>query len=78
MRVLDGLGANTAVQFTGGRLQVEKLGALEEPPLMKEFRALVDAIARAVYGTLDHMSRHVVRLDRIRAHWVTCCGWPDR
>ncbi|MGW4475206.1 hypothetical protein ACWENQ_36540 [Nonomuraea sp. NPDC004354] len=25
-RVLDGLGANTAVQFVGGRLQLEKLG----------------------------------------------------
>ncbi|MGN9787952.1 Tn3 family transposase [Nonomuraea sp. ZG12] len=41
-RVLDGLGANTAVQFVGGRLQLEKLGAAEEPPLMKELRALLD------------------------------------
>jgi TnpA family transposase len=24
---------------------------------------------RATYGPLDHMSRHTVRLDRIRAHW---------
>ncbi|GAA0838223.1 hypothetical protein GCM10009525_47670 [Streptosporangium amethystogenes subsp. fukuiense] len=24
---------------------------------------------RATYGPLEHMSRHVVRLDRIRAHW---------
>ncbi|GAA1003343.1 hypothetical protein Aple_003330 [Acrocarpospora pleiomorpha] len=24
----------------------------------------------AVYGPLEHMSRHVVRLDRIRAHWA--------
>jgi TnpA family transposase len=24
---------------------------------------------RAVYGPLDHMSRHAIRLDRIRAHW---------
>ncbi|MGW0447946.1 Tn3 family transposase [Streptosporangium sandarakinum] len=43
-RVLGGLGANTAVQFTGGKLQVEKLGAAEEPPLMKEFRALIEAM----------------------------------
>ncbi|WP_344948297.1 Tn3 family transposase [Sphaerisporangium flaviroseum] len=41
-RVLDGLGTNTAVQFVGGRLQLEKLGAAEEPPLMKELRALLD------------------------------------
>ncbi|MGW0449786.1 Tn3 family transposase [Streptosporangium sandarakinum] len=40
-RVLDGLGGNTAVQFVGGRLRLEKLGALAEPPLMKELRALV-------------------------------------
>ncbi|GAA5768852.1 tn3 family transposase TnBth1 [Streptosporangium roseum] len=25
---------------------------------------------RAVYGPLEHMSRHTVRLDRIRAHWA--------
>jgi hypothetical protein len=43
-RVLNGLGANTAVQLTGGKLHVEKLGAAEEPPLMKEFRALIDAM----------------------------------
>ncbi|MFB4269198.1 Tn3 family transposase [Nonomuraea sp. GTA35] len=24
---------------------------------------------RAVYGPLEHMSRHTVRLDKIRAHW---------
>jgi hypothetical protein len=42
--VLDGLGGNTAIQFVGGRLQVEKLGPLPEPPLMKEFRALIDAM----------------------------------
>ncbi|MEU0487096.1 DUF4158 domain-containing protein [Streptosporangium sp. NPDC006013] len=41
-RVLDGIGANTAVQFVGGRLQLEKLGAAEEPPLMKELRSLLD------------------------------------
>jgi TnpA family transposase len=41
-RVLDGLGANTAVQFVGGRLQLEKLGAAEEPSLMKELRSLLD------------------------------------
>ncbi|HZE32263.1 MAG TPA: Tn3 family transposase [Actinoallomurus sp.] len=40
-RVLDGLGGNTAVQFVGGRLQVDKLGPLAEPPLMTEFRALI-------------------------------------
>ncbi|GGQ35927.1 transposase [Streptosporangium pseudovulgare] len=43
-RVLNGLGANTAVQFVGGRLQLEKLGAAEEPPLMKELRTLIDGI----------------------------------
>ncbi|MFF4779219.1 Tn3 family transposase [Microtetraspora fusca] len=41
-RVLDGLGTNTAIQFVGGRLRVEKLGPLAEPPLMTEFRALID------------------------------------
>ncbi|MGV9383421.1 hypothetical protein ACWDRB_46940 [Nonomuraea sp. NPDC003707] len=41
-RVLAGLGANTAVQFVGGRLQMDKLGAAEEPPLMKELRELLD------------------------------------
>ncbi|MET8047343.1 hypothetical protein ABZU75_07035 [Streptosporangium sp. NPDC005286] len=41
-RVLDGLGANTAVQFVSGRLQLEKLGPIDEPPLMKELRSLVD------------------------------------
>lgn len=41
-RVLDGLGGNTAVQFVGGRLQIEKLGPRDEPPLMTEFRALLD------------------------------------
>jgi hypothetical protein len=40
-RVLDGLGGNTAVQFVGGRLQIEKLGPIDEPPLMTEFRALI-------------------------------------
>ncbi|MEY9212085.1 Tn3 family transposase [Thermobifida halotolerans] len=44
VRVLDGLGTNTAVQFDGGKLRVEALNALAEPPLMKEFRALVDAM----------------------------------
>ncbi|MFB4271410.1 Tn3 family transposase [Nonomuraea sp. GTA35] len=116
-RVLDGLGANTVVQFVGGRLQLAKLGAAEEPPLMKELRALLDDMlprldfpelllevfdrtglpadfthisgaepsvedfgvmadtrlwrtnTRAVYGPLEHMSRHTVRLDKIRAHW---------
>ncbi|MBA9005696.1 hypothetical protein HNR21_004578 [Actinomadura cellulosilytica] len=43
-RVLDGLGGNTAVQFVGGRLQIEKLGPVAEPPLMKEFRVLVDGM----------------------------------
>ncbi|WP_155342709.1 Tn3 family transposase [Acrocarpospora pleiomorpha] len=43
-RVLDGLGVNTAVQFVGGRLQLERLGALAEPPLMKQLRALVDGM----------------------------------
>ncbi|SEG81639.1 Tn3 transposase DDE domain-containing protein [Thermomonospora echinospora] len=43
-RVLDGLGGNTSVQFVGGRLQVEKLGPLAEPPLMGEFRALIDGM----------------------------------
>ncbi|MBX9387494.1 Tn3 family transposase [Streptomonospora nanhaiensis] len=43
-RVLVGLGANTAVQFDSGRLRVEPLEALAEPPLMKEFRALVSAM----------------------------------
>ncbi len=42
--MLDGLGSNTAVQFVGGKLQVEKLGPLAEPPLMTEFRALVDGM----------------------------------
>ncbi|GAA2406232.1 hypothetical protein [Nonomuraea africana] len=32
------------MQFVGGRLQLEKLGALEGPPLMKELRSLVDAM----------------------------------
>jgi len=43
-RVLDGLGSNAAVQFDGGRLRIEPLGAAAEPPLMKELRALVDAM----------------------------------
>ncbi|WP_026411271.1 Tn3 family transposase [Actinomadura oligospora] len=43
-RVLDGLGSNTAVQFVGGRLRVDKLGPLAEPPLMGEFRALIDGM----------------------------------
>ncbi|GAB2491414.1 Tn3 family transposase [Streptosporangium sandarakinum] len=44
VRVLDGLGGNTAVQFVGGRLRLEKLGPLAEPPLMKELRSLVDGM----------------------------------
>lgn len=43
-RVLDGLGGNTVVQFVGGRLRLEKLGPLAEPPLMKELRSLVDGM----------------------------------
>ncbi|OKI22866.1 hypothetical protein A6A08_18075 [Nocardiopsis sp. TSRI0078] len=43
-RDLDGLGANTAIQFTDGRLRVQPLQAAPEPPLMGEFRALVDAM----------------------------------
>ncbi|GAB3451230.1 Tn3-like element Tn3 family transposase [Streptomonospora sediminis] len=43
-RVLDGLGSNAAVQFDGGRLRIEPLGAAAEPPLMKELRSLVDAM----------------------------------
>ncbi|WP_160166735.1 Tn3 family transposase [Nocardiopsis kunsanensis] len=43
-RVLDGLGSNTAIQFTGGRLRLQPLEAAGEPPLMGEFRALVDAM----------------------------------
>ncbi|MEV4081607.1 hypothetical protein ACGFJC_48850 [Nonomuraea fuscirosea] len=35
---------NTAAQFVGGRLQWEKLGAVEEPPLMKKLRALIDGM----------------------------------
>lgn len=31
IRVLDGLGGNTSVQFVGGRLQLERLGPLAEP-----------------------------------------------
>ncbi|WP_326822989.1 nitroreductase/quinone reductase family protein [Streptosporangium sp. NBC_01756] len=42
--MLDGLGGNTAVQFVGGRLRLEKLGPLAEPPLMKELRNLVDGM----------------------------------
>jgi hypothetical protein len=44
LRVLDGLGSNTAVQFVGGRLQVEELGPLAGPPPTGEFRALVDGM----------------------------------
>ncbi|PRX45336.1 Tn3 transposase DDE domain-containing protein [Nonomuraea fuscirosea] len=44
VRVLDGLGSNTAVQFVGGRLQLERLGPLAEPPLMKELRSLIDGM----------------------------------
>lgn len=43
-RVLDGLGANTAVQFTDGRLRLQPLQAAPEVPLMGEFRALVDVM----------------------------------
>lgn len=43
-RVLDGLGSNTAIQFTEGRLRVQPLQAAPEVPLMGEFRALVDAM----------------------------------
>lgn len=43
-RVLDGLGPNTAIQFTGTRLRLQPLEAAGEPPLMGEFRALVDAM----------------------------------
>ncbi|MFE6449655.1 transposase [Nocardiopsis dassonvillei] len=43
-RVLDGLGANTAIQFTDGRLRLQPLQAAPEVPLMGEFRALVDAM----------------------------------
>ena len=40
-RVLDGLGTNSAVQFVGGRLQIEELGPRAEPPLITEFRAMI-------------------------------------
>jgi TnpA family transposase len=43
-RVLDGLGTNTAVQFNNGKLSLERLGATAEPPLMNQFRTLVDSM----------------------------------
>ena len=43
-RVLDGLGGNTAVQFVGGKLRVDKLGPAPEPPLMGEFRDLISGM----------------------------------
>ncbi|WP_164903385.1 hypothetical protein [Nonomuraea polychroma] len=51
VRVLDGLGGNTAVQFVGGRLQLEKLGPLAEPPLMKELRSLIDGPPKPTRGS---------------------------
>ncbi|MBN6057712.1 Tn3 family transposase, partial [Nonomuraea sp. RK-328] len=52
-RVLGGLGGNTAVQFVGGRLRLDKLGAAEEPPLMKELRTLVgDMLPRVDFPEL--------------------------
>ncbi|OUC94838.1 hypothetical protein [Streptosporangium minutum] len=38
------------MQFTGGKLHVEKLGA-EEPPLMKEFGKPASKIARDILAT---------------------------
>ncbi|TQN31697.1 TnpA family transposase [Haloactinospora alba] len=43
-RVLEGLSTNTAVQFDGGKLRMDPLGAGAEPPLMGQFRARVEAM----------------------------------
>ncbi len=37
---------------------------------------VVPGACGTTYGPLNHMSRHTVRLDRIRAHGRTCCASP--
>ncbi|MFB9681776.1 Tn3 family transposase [Streptosporangium vulgare] len=49
-RVLDGLGANTAAQFVGGRLQLEKLGAAEGAALSAGWHAAPAGFSRVAAG----------------------------